>query len=123
MGKYAEIKITYSKMKAFNAILCCHAINNEHVYFNHAGLKHLIGRGEKTRPMRQITSRVKLFKYVETVICSKNVAVEYRVTKYMDNSIEYWGLTKTIQDNLIITVVLRKKNFGKLHFYSVFKRR
>ncbi len=123
MGKYEEVKIAYSKLKVLNANLCCNAINNEHIHFNYTGLKHLIGGGEKTRSMRQINSRVKLFKYIKTVACSNNVVVEYRITKCKDNFIEYWGLTMTIRDNLTITVVLRKKNSGKLHFYSVFKRR
>ncbi len=110
-------------MSSDNSNLFCPGINNEKIYFNYAGLKHLIRKGGKTRSIKQVYSRVKLFRYIKDTIGAQSTPVEYRVTNYQENIVEYWGLSRQIRAKFTITVVLRRRNDGRIHFYSIFGKK
>ena len=123
MKSYKEIKKIYNKISFRNSNLTCPKINNEKVYFNYAGLKHLIRKGGKTRSLKQVNSRVGLLRYIENIVCAQSSSIEYRTSHYQENFVEYWGLAKTIKSKKTVTVILRRRNGGRLHFYSIFHRK
>jgi hypothetical protein len=87
----------------------------EKVYFNNYGFNHLIRRRGLKRPYYESVKRLNLLVYVRRVITSESVKVNYRKSKY-----KFWSLSKSI-DGKSIKIVLRKKQNGKLHFYSIFE--
>ena len=121
MNRYRIVKERYSKLCSENQNLLCPKINNERIYFNYRGIKHLIEKRGGTRSLEQIYSRTRLFKHCREIICSSDANVEFRSHTYGDKEIKYWGLSKVINNRTKVTIVIRKIGKGKIHFYSIFK--
>ena len=113
--KYKKIYIQIGAIK-------CPAINNELVHFNNKGLKHLLQKGRKKRKIGDQYRRLNLVKYISEIVSSQKAFVTKREVVNSSGKISYWELRKEI-NNRYISVIIRRKNNGRLHFYSVFSRK
>lgn len=86
----------------------------ELVYFDSAGLNHMIYKGKDRRPIPDQIRRFKLFVHVAHVI-QKAGTVEKSSSL---SNIQFWSVTHVVEDKEI-TVVIRQINQGRKHFYSV----
>jgi hypothetical protein len=97
----------------------CPVLNNEYIYFNNAGFRHLI-RKDKIRSRAEQIERFQLLPYIKEIIIDPDSMIQYR-KKILDELItHYWSLT-SIQDEKLIKVIIRQIGEGKKHFYSIFR--
>lgn len=101
--------------------IICPVLNNDKVHFNNHGFNHLLRKQGIPRSYVERKRRFELIKYIKTVI-EKGKIVEYRKSHSLGVKTRFWSLSYKIE-NKTITVVIRKLNFGHLHFYSVFDER
>jgi hypothetical protein len=101
--KYYQIK----------SIFC--VVLKEKVYFNNYGFNHLIRKRGVKRFFWDIKRRFKLLIFVEEILVSIDVRVDYR-----KGNIKYWAISKTLGKRKL-KIVLRKIKRGKLHFYSIYE--
>ncbi len=97
----------------------CPAFNNEKILFNQKGFRHLIMKGGKYRTHGQQIRRLSLIPKIISVISTSSKIHSYR----NDFGIEFWSLSKII-DNILIVVVIRQssKNQSK-YFLSVMDKK
>lgn len=97
----------------------CPAFNSEKIFFNQKGFRHLIMKSGKYRTHKQQIRRLSLIPKIISVISTSKKIHSYR----NDFGIEFWSLSKTI-DNILIIVVIRQnsKNQPK-YFLSVMDKK
>ncbi|MFH1971163.1 MAG: hypothetical protein ABIJ05_02135 [Patescibacteria group bacterium] len=112
------------KLYRSSGSLWCRAVK-DNVLFNKYGWSHLsFERGGKRRQPGNIKLRLHLFKYVHEIVKNAKFAIETsgwvlskrgirRQVKYYE--LVYW----CAKEKCHISVVLRKIEEGKLHYYSV----
>lgn len=122
VNRYKKIKNIYLKIYKENSDSICSQINNSKVYFNNHGINHLIRKNGRPREYNQLAVRISLLKYCKEILLSRESLVEKRIEVSCGKKIMYWGLTKNINPNLAVTVVIRKVGNGRVHFYSIFKK-
>ena len=104
-----EKKAWYKNLKP-----CYCPILKETIYFNSKGFYHLTYNGFGNRRSQvEIVSRLSKIHLVPHILKAAKKIAEYR--KQQSN--KYWEL-KELVDGLIISVILRKSNHGKIFFHS-----
>ncbi len=102
--------------------LKCPTLNNEIIYFNNHGFRHLLIKGRKWRKPKDQLRRLELLKYVKSVICSTKPVLNYRAIESKKGIVQFWSLEITIKINTTIIVVIRQIGSGRKHFFSIFSR-
>ena len=103
-----------SQYNALSSILCP-ALGDEPVVFNKYGWNHLIRKGRKLRNPKEQLRRVSLIQTAIKIISTcKNVQM-YKADFDGNTVVEFWELRLES-----VSVILRKRSNGKLHFFSVF---
>ncbi len=97
----------------------CPLLNNERIYFNNAGFKHLI-RKERVRSLSEQQERFRLLPYAKEIITDPSSVVQYRKKVLKGLMTQYWSLTNS-RDNKIIKVIMRQVGEGQKHFYSIYR--
>jgi len=122
-----DIKELRIEMKSFykdiRSPIFCKVLDVD-VYFNADGIFHLRYDGaRKKRPIKEEYSKLSLLPLVIPVIKStKEVARDTRIIG--SKEIKYWALTMPVgKSNIMIKVILRKIDGGRVHFFSVMRLR
>jgi hypothetical protein len=97
----------------------CPAFNNEKIYFNQKGFKHLIMKNGSYRTRSQQIRRLTLIPYLILIISSVKEIHSYR------NSfgIEFWSISKIIDESLIIVVIRQNNKTKPKLFLSVMDKK
>ncbi len=96
----------------------CPAFGGELVYFNKYGWNHFHHKGRLPRDIMELYKRIQLLKYVPQIISIvRNLADTSESVK--DNSqIRFWAIHQKV-DGLKIRIIIRQRNNGTKHFYSI----
>ena len=97
----------------------CQAFNNEVVYFNKHGLAHLQWKGRVPRPRLEQKKRLDLLEDIIFTLTNQKEIEEYRFIIEGKSKVHFWEL-RGIATDKTFRIILRRKNNGFLHFYSVF---
>lgn len=97
----------------------CPVLNQESIYFNSIGFKHLIRKKEKRNLDEQIF-RLTLIPYAVPIITQRYVAVTHRMYHVNGKEIHFWGMEKQFK-NRTIRVVIRQVGNGRKHLFSIMK--
>jgi hypothetical protein len=89
----------------------CPALNNEKVYFEWNGFRHLVRKGRVPRKMEDQLRRFKLLPYAVQTIKEGE-----KISDTRDN--QFMALGLVIGDKRI-KIILRKADNGKLYFVSI----
>ena len=103
-------------------------ILNEDVHFTSRGFRHLLYDGlGHARSRRERMYRLGLLPLVIPVLKTSTSVSEYKQPEYSKNlnkTVESWALEAVVgKQRVVVTVILRRIGTGKIHFYSVWKRR
>ncbi len=110
-----KVKEEYKKM----GFVECPAFDNEKVYFNRHGLKHLIYKGRIPRSLEEVTKRFNLLHYATSIIKKTNKIDNEEKRTMIDSTAYFWTIRNTINNHLTIRIILRRLNNGVLHFFSI----
>ncbi|MFA6404833.1 MAG: hypothetical protein WCW03_02430 [Candidatus Paceibacterota bacterium] len=112
----------YKKMQP----VACPAFGGELVYFNKHGFNHLIRKGRRFRKIDVQIDRIQLIGTAIDTLQRSSTVYRYRKVNTVKSVMQFWAF----EDDLIIDnkkvsiiVVVRKMNNGKIHFFSIFKRK
>jgi hypothetical protein len=111
----SEIKSVYSSLMT----TWCPALN-ETVYFNHDGLRHLLGNTSGRRSMHDLAYRFALLKHAKYVITNSHAISKYRLHKNGKIPVHFWSIEFSL-DNMALRCVVRAVGSGRKHFYSIMK--
>ncbi|MFA6601372.1 MAG: hypothetical protein WCT02_00715 [Candidatus Paceibacterota bacterium] len=114
-----EAKKFYRKIGS----IICPALDNERVYFNKHGWNHLIRKGRKFREFQEQNRRILLLSQAIQIIQNTKSVCRHRLTKKAGSVGHFWeirGFGLLNSEQIKIHVILRRKNDGLLHFFSVF---
>jgi hypothetical protein len=107
-----RIRDAYFKVKAVK----CPVLDDEYIYFDQQGFRHFLRKGKTIRPIEDQLRRFSLFKHAVPIITSDQSEISnIQIRRQMS----FWALTKDIDSDLSIKVILVKVNFGRLHFLSI----
>ncbi len=95
----------------------CPILNNELVYFNQQGFRHILRKGKSPRPILDQLRRFSLLKHVSEAILSLQTEVSSIQTNA--NLTTFWSLTRKITNSYSIKIILRKVKDSRVHFYSI----
>lgn len=98
----------------------CPALENKPVSFTLSGFKHLIWKGRIIRPKHEQQERFLLIPLATRIIKDSTHIVDYRVSIIENSHVHFWAIKGEIEGKQI-RVIIRKKNDGPLHFFSVMK--
>ena len=101
---------------------------NEDVCFTSKGFRHLLYDGlGHARSRKERMYRLGLLPLVIPVLKTSTSISGYEQPKYskkLNKAVEYWTLKAVVgRQRVVVTVILRRVGAGKIHFYSVWKRR
>jgi hypothetical protein len=99
-------------------LIVCAAQGSEKIYFDNAGFNHLLRKGRKFRSIQDQKRRFGLLKRATRIIRASKM-LSYREVKTDNRIVEYWALCE-ITKRKKVTVIMRRVNNGRTHFYSVF---
>jgi hypothetical protein len=115
-GQYIKQKHTeYKKIGQID----CPAFPNEKVHFNKYGFNHLVWKGKNPRTKEEQQERLDLLPFVINVISNGKNISEYRKIIRGNSKVCFWAI-KERGGEIVLRVVLRKKNDGLLHFFSIY---
>lgn len=97
----------------------CPAFDNEKVYFNRHGFRHLIRKGKKLREIDEQIERIKLLKYAQLIIENSYEFKDFNKNNFRDTA-DFWSLVYYINKTKI-TVIIRQIKGGHKHFFSIMK--
>jgi len=123
---HALIKEKRTWYKAVNKSFC--PILKENVFFTSKGFRHLLYDGlGHARSRKERMYRVGLLPLVIPVLKSTTKVEDYKppnFSKPLGKMIEFWTLQAVVgKRKTLVTVILRKIGTGKIHFYSIWKRK
>ena len=103
-------------------------ILKEDVFFTSKGFQHLLYDGlGHARSRKERMYRVGLLPLVIPVLKSATKIEDYKsptFSKPLAKMVEFWTLQSVVgKRKILVTVILRKVGTGKIHFYSVWKRK
>ena len=100
---------------------------NKDIHFTSKGFRHIMYDGlGHARSRKERMYRLGLFPLLIPVIKNAKEIVEYKtkLSNKLGKNIEYWKLRNTVgKQNTEVTVILRKIGTGKIHFYSIWKKK
>ena len=103
--------------------LACPAFNGELIYFNKQGWNHLIRKGRKFREPEEQEKRIRLIPQAMRIMHHAHFTQNYRMTRLGSSVSHFWeirGRGMYESKSIIVHIILRRKNNGHLHFFSVF---
>ncbi len=99
----------------------CPAFNNEEIYFNYHGLRHIIYKGGKVRTKEEIIKRFSLVPYISNIL-RKIKSVDSEEKRVKEESIAYfWTIKYRVRGQLQVRIIIRRLNDGQLHFFSIMR--
>ena len=101
----------------------CPAFGSEFVHFNKHGFNHLLRKGRKLREQSKQQKRIDLIQQAVSIVRHTKHIRDYRTTKLGSSVCHFWeirGKGTYNSKSMIIHVIIRRKNSGRLHFFSVF---
>lgn len=116
-----ESKREYFRIRA----VMCPALGFELVYFNRLGWNHLLRKGRKYRGSDEQLQRLALIKYAPDIIVGSATFYAYKEDIVTDSVAHFWEFRRCVQidrNYISISVIVRKLNNGKIHFFSIFSR-
>ena len=111
-----KVKKIYYKIGSIK----CAAFLAEQVVFNGHGFNHLLRKGRKFRERSEQEMRFGLLPDVIKTIEIQKIVNEYRTSTVDNSHAHFWELKGKTENGKSFYVVLRKKNNGHLHFFSVY---
>lgn len=112
----------YKKMQP----VACPAFSGELVYFNKHGFNHIIRKGRKFRKINVQIDRLQLIGNAIDILQRSSTVYRYRKVNAGKSVMQFWAFKNNLiidNERVSIIVVVRKINDGKIHFFSVFKRK
>ena len=103
--------------------ISCPAFGSEKVSFNKYGWNHLIRKGRKFRDNMEQKERLELLPYVKNIISNTTSIYRDRITRSDYSCCYFWEIRRKVihrSKHVTIHVIIRKKNDGRLHFFSIF---
>lgn len=101
----------------------CPALNGEFVYFNRRGFQHLIRKGKRYRSLTEIIRRLRLLPLAVQTIKTTKIHHEETTILGEESIATFWTLKETYaKQNIVIYIIIRKLNDGKIHFFSVYDK-
>ena len=97
----------------------CPALDNAPIYFNKYGWNHLLRKGRKFRDVKQLIWRLGLMNNVHKILSDSKYISAKRTTNTRGSIYVFWKINRKINGR-VINVIVRKKNDGKHHFFSIF---
>lgn len=106
------------------------ALNNDYVSFSRLGFNHLVRKGRIPRTKNEQKRRFSLLPYAENIIKNPKAVIIFRKEKIkekvnrhgekilVESTAHFWTFVDKIKD-CSIKVVIRQKNGGKKHFFSI----
>ncbi len=110
--KYKKI---YNDIKVVESSI----FNNEKVYFNQKGFRHLIMKEGKYRTHSEQIRRVILVPYIKDVISTSEFIDSNRLTL----DIEFWSMSKNINGQKITVIIKQRIGDGKKYFVSIMNKK
>ncbi len=114
------IKESHEEYKKIGYVVCP-AFNNERIYFNKKGFRHLIWKGTKLRDVSDQVKRITFLKYAPRILSSSYSFKDFDKNKYDNPSVHFWSFIKII-NSIKIVVLIRQVKDGPKHFYSIMER-
>ncbi len=113
-------KFIEEEKRKYNIIgqISCPAFPHEKVHFNKHGFKHLIWKGQKARVRTEQKERLALLPLVKSILENTTEISNYKEETLYGSKACFWSLKGTVEEKCL-RIVLRKKNDGPLHFFSV----
>ncbi len=96
----------------------CPAFGGDKVFFNKYGFNHLIWKGRIPRPKNEQEERLSLLPSAIEIVRNSNQTYNYRETTLDKSRAHFWAL-KGFDGKKNLRIIIRKKNNGPLHFFSV----
>lgn len=115
---FLKYKVFYNSIRYVK----CPVLNNEVVYFNNKGFRHLLIKKRKWRKKKDQLRRLRLLKYAKLVVANEKVIMNYRVLESESEVAYFWSLEMLIKANITIVVIIRQVGHGKKHFFSIFAK-
>ena len=120
MGKnqYSKIKDEMKKIYFSIGFLHSQAFNNEKIYFDDSGFRHMLFKGKDPRPIADQVRRFKLFKHVSSIVKeTKEISTFITIRKA-----KFWSLEQTINEKRVV-IVIRQILTGNKHFFSIMPKK
>ena len=97
--------------------ILCPAIDNQYIYFDQHGFRHLLRKGRITRSIPDQIRRMRLFPNAPKIVslCKKVSAQRHYNRK--DSSVTYF--LELISNDKKMRVIVRRINNGRPHFFSI----
>lgn len=111
------IKKYYDEYKKIGKV-GCPAFNNEEIYLNKKGFRHLIYKNNNRRSDVEYKVRLNLIQHIPVIIKTSNRYSEVRKLVSGNKVICFWSLVKRIGNRDII-LIIRKINDKPKHFFSI----
>jgi hypothetical protein len=129
LKKQSEAKLFYSKFVSIS----CPGLKNETVFFNAAGMRHLIRKGSAVRSAKDQIRRFNLLKYVIEIICNPDAVIFHRTETtqkgtgagkgiFIERKVDFWSFAE-IKDDKVVTVIIRQFPNGPKHFFSIMDKK
>lgn len=116
---YFNLKQRILKLYKDIRFIKCEALGGIDIYFTPPGFRHLIYSGKKRRMIQDQIRRLLLFPHALTVLKS-NKAVVASIRN--QGKVVYWSVEDTV-GFVLLAVIVRKIDTGKIHYYSVIPRK
>lgn len=103
----------------------CPAFDNDLIYFNKYGFKHLIRKGRKYREQDEQIWRLRLLPYAVVVLRNAKNIYRYKEDDNGKAKAYFWEFraqVNIVYRKITLCIILRKLGNGKLHFFSVFDK-
>jgi|SRR3989344_6254241 len=111
-----KFHLLYYRIKAIR----CPAFNNEFIYFNKYGFHHLLYKGRVPRTNSEINERFSLLNLSIKIIKRSTLFSNYRESHIGKSKAYFWAIRGS-ENGKMLRIIIRKKNNGKIHFFSLMK--
>jgi hypothetical protein len=98
----------------------CPAFDNEKIYFNHYGIKHLVFKGRIPRPKDEVSIRFQLL-FFSYALLKKVYVVDGEEKRVKGESHAYFWTIRLKVNNIAVRMILRRLNNGTIHFFSIMR--
>lgn len=116
---FYEIKLQEAEKFYFSiGNIPCPALDDEIVYFEWTGFRHLIRKGRKARKIEDQLRRFKLLESTPIVIRAGRKILDAETRQTPDSLVKFIALSLNIK-GVDIKIVLQRFDNGKLYFLSI----
>jgi hypothetical protein len=111
LKKFIEnARVEYNKI----GFVCCPAFNNEKIYFNREGFRHLLRPNGQLRYIPNLIRKIKLLSYAVEVI---KISKTHKTYQKFRDGLEMWSLEENVLGKKVTAIVRRDKQIR--YFFSV----